>query len=109
MTASASVYVIAIEPALLASHMPLQFTTSVLKLPGGDIRGLVLAWELMQEQEMDVALDVTWDRLFDAPTHTLSSGCFMFHMTVHTLWNLCGNPYKNRPGKEEAVKWRGNS
>ena len=49
-------------------------------------------------------------RLFHAPTHTTSSGCFVLHRTVHALWNLYGNPYKNRAEKEEeTVTWLGNS
>ena len=49
-------------------------------------------------------------RLFHAPTCTTSSGCFMLHRTVHALWNLYGNPYKNRAEKkEETVTWWGNS
>ena len=49
-------------------------------------------------------------RLFHAPTRTTSSGCCMLHRTVHALWNLFGNPYRNRAEKEEeTVTWRGNS
>ena len=51
-----------------------------------------------------------WLRLFHAPTRTTSSGCFMLHRTVHALWNLYGNPYKNHTEKdEETVTWRGKS
>ena len=42
-------------------------------------------------------------RLFRAPTRTTSTGCFMLHRTVHALWNLYGNPYRNRAGKEEET------
>ena len=43
-------------------------------------------------------------RLFHAPTRTTSSGCFMLHRTVHALWNLYGNPYRNRAEtKEETI------
>ena len=49
-------------------------------------------------------------RLFHAPTRTTSSGCFMLLRTVHALWNLYGNPYKNRTEKEEeTVTWWGKS
>ena len=49
-------------------------------------------------------------RLFHAPTRTTSSGCFMLHRTIHALWNLYGNPYRNRAVKEEeTVTWWGNS
>ena len=48
-------------------------------------------------------------RLFHVPTRTTSSGCFMLHRTVHALWNLYGNPYKNRAEKEETVTWWGKS
>ena len=51
-----------------------------------------------------------FNRLFHAPTSTTSSGCLMLHRTVHALWNLYGNPYKNRAEKdEEAVTWWGKS
>ena len=43
------------------------------------------------------------DRLFHAPTRTTSSGCFMLHRTVHALWNLYGNPYRNRAETEETI------
>ena len=39
-------------------------------------------------------------RLFHTPTRTASSGCLMLHRTVHALWILYGNPYRNRAGKE---------
>ena len=42
-------------------------------------------------------------RLFHAPTRTTSSGCFMLHRTVHALWNLYGNPYRNRVETEEET------
>ena len=42
-------------------------------------------------------------RLFHAPTRTTSSGCFMLHRTVHALWNLYGNPYRNRAETEEET------
>ena len=42
-------------------------------------------------------------RLFHAPTRTTSSGCFMQHRTVHALWNLYGNPYRNRAEMEETI------
>ena len=49
-------------------------------------------------------------RLFHAATRTTSSGCLMLHRTVHALWNLYGNPYKNRAEKEgETVTWWGKS
>ena len=49
-------------------------------------------------------------RLFHTPTHTTSSGCLMLHRTVHALWNLYGNPYRNRAEKEEeTVTWWGKS
>ena len=38
-----------------------------------------------------------------APTHTTSSGCLVLHRTVHALWNLYGNPYRNRAEKEEET------
>ena len=47
---------------------------------------------------------VLWSpRLFHAPTRTTSSGCFMLHRTVHALWNLYGNPYRNRAETEEET------
>ena len=49
-------------------------------------------------------------RLFHAPTRMTSSGCLMLHRTVHALWNLYGNPYRNLVGnEEETVTWWGNS
>ena len=52
---------------------------------------------------------VTLD-FFHAPTRTTSSGCFMLRRTVHALWDLYGNPYRNRTEKEEeTVTWSGNS
>ena len=42
-------------------------------------------------------------RLFHVPTRTTSGGCFMLHRTVHALWNLYGNPYKNRAEKREET------
>ena len=42
-------------------------------------------------------------RLFHAPTGTTFSGCFMLHRTVHALWNLYGNPYRNRAETEEQT------
>ena len=42
-------------------------------------------------------------RLFHAPTRTTSSGCFMLHRTVHALWNLYGNPYRNCAETEEET------
>ena len=42
-------------------------------------------------------------RLFHAPTRTTYSGCFMLHRTVHALWNLYGNPYRNRAETEEET------
>ena len=42
-------------------------------------------------------------RLFHAPTRTTSRGCLMLHRTVHALWNLYGNPYRNRAEKEEET------
>ena len=45
-------------------------------------------------------------RLFHTPTSTTSSGCLVLHRTVHALWNLYGNPYRNRAEKEEeTVMW----
>ena len=44
-----------------------------------------------------------YHRLFHAPTRTTSSGCFMLHRTVHALWNLYGNPYRNRAETEEET------
>ena len=45
-------------------------------------------------------------RLFHALTRTTSSGCLVLHRTVHALWNLYGNPYRNRAEKEEeTVTW----
>ena len=42
-----------------------------------------------------------------APTRTTSCRCL--RRTVHALWNLYGNPYKNRAEKEEEmVTWWGN-
>ena len=41
-------------------------------------------------------------RLFHAPTRT-SSGCSMLHRTVHALWNLYGNQYRNRAETEEET------
>ena len=47
-----------------------------------------------------------YPRLFHAPTRTISSGCFVLHRTIHGLWNLYGNPFKNRAEKEkETVTW----
>ena len=55
---------------------------------------------------MDNQLQLHLIRLFHAPTGTTSSGCFMLHRTVHALWNLYGNPYRNRAEKEEeTVTW----
>ena len=34
-----------------------------------------------------------------------SSGCFMLHRTVHALWNLYGNPYRNRAEKEDKQRF----
>ena len=42
-------------------------------------------------------------RLFHVSTRTTSSGCFMLHRTVHALWNLFGNPYRNRAETEEET------
>ena len=42
-------------------------------------------------------------RLFHAPTRMTSSGCFLLHRTVHALWNLYGNPYRNRAKTEEET------
>ena len=43
-------------------------------------------------------------------TRMTSSGCLVLHKTVHTLWNLYGNPFKNRVGnEEETVTGCGNS
>ena len=45
-------------------------------------------------------------RLFHAPTRTTSSGCLVLHRTDHALWNLYGDPYRNRAEKEEeTVTW----
>ena len=38
-------------------------------------------------------------RLFHTPTRTTSSRCLMLHRNVHALWNLYGNPHKNRAEK----------
>ena len=43
-------------------------------------------------------------RLFHAPTRMTSSRCFMPHRTIHALWNLYGNPYKNRAEKEQETR-----
>ena len=49
-------------------------------------------------------------RLFHSLTRTTSSGCLVLHRTIHALWNLYGNPYRNRAEKEEeTVTWWGNS
>ena len=83
-----------------------------------DLRNFLMPWKksmsntllanhldiLMQKNISQVA------RLFHAPTRTTSSGWFMLHRTVHALWNLYGNPYKNRAVKEEeTVMWWGKS
>ena len=47
--------------------------------------------------------DMACIRLFHAPTRTTSSGCFMLHRTVHALWNLYGNPYRNRAETDEET------
>ena len=42
-------------------------------------------------------------RLFHAPTRATPSGCLVLHRTVHALWNLYGNPYRNRAEKKEET------
>ena len=62
-------------------------------------------WDVKQSK-----LELCRTRLFHAPTCTTSSGCFMLHRTVHAIWNLYGNPYRNRAEKEEeTVTLWGNS
>ena len=72
---------------------------------------MIIAVELGQHEAMNQTNnDQPFSRLFHAPTCTTSSGCFMLHRTVHALWNLYGNPYRNRAEKEEeTVTWWGKS
>ena len=67
-------------------------------------------WFSMRRTQLPHCYNRAPSWLFHAPTRTTSSRCVMLHRTVHALWNLYGNPYKNRTGKEEGtVTWRGNS
>ena len=57
-----------------------------------------------------IALNYCFSRLFHASTSTTSSGCLVLHRTVHSLWNLYGNPYRSHAEEEEeTVTWSGNS
>ena len=96
-----------------AENYPVR-TWRVMRKAGAARRRLAekLHWQWFWQDSIlvPVGTDPSVVRLFHAPTRTTSSGCFMLHRTVHTHWNLYGNPYRNRVEKEEeTVTWWGNS
>ena len=62
---------------------------------------MLAPWTLLSGDGNGDGMNWYLHRPFHAPTRTTSSGCFMLHRTVHALWSLYGNPYRNRAEKKK--------